>query len=140
MKRSVVLYDADCGLCRWGLAKILSFDRRNRLRPVALQDPEADRLVPGMDAVRKWASWHLVDPEGSIRSAGDAVAPLLHMIPGGRPLAALSSTFPRFTDRLYRWIADHRDGLGRLLGARACSVRTRARQPPPDRPGPTLRY
>ena len=138
MERSVVLYDSDCGLCRWGLAKVLSFDRGNRLRPVALQDPEADQLLLGIDADAKWASWHLVEPEGRIRSAGDALAPLLRMLPGGRPLAALASMFPRSTDRLYNWIADHRVRLGSLLGARACSVPAALTQPLRDRPGRPL--
>ena len=42
---SPVLYDADCGFCRWCLAQLLRLDRHGRLRPVALQDPEADLLL-----------------------------------------------------------------------------------------------
>ena len=34
----------------------------HRLRPVALQDAEADTLLRGMDRDRKMASWHLVMP------------------------------------------------------------------------------
>ena len=72
---ATVLYDQDCGFCRWSMAKILAWDRRGALRPVALQGPEADRLLPGMDPETKMASWHLLGPDGRVHSAGAAAAP-----------------------------------------------------------------
>ncbi|MGH2572060.1 MAG: thiol-disulfide oxidoreductase DCC family protein [Actinomycetota bacterium] len=111
MKRVVILYDAECGFCRWSLARILAWDRHGRLRPVALQDPEAGRLLRGMDTEAMMRSWHLVTPDGRIYSAGAAVPPLLRLLPGGRSLAALASTFPAATKRIYEWVADHRDLL-----------------------------
>jgi predicted DCC family thiol-disulfide oxidoreductase YuxK len=57
---AAILYDADCGFCRWSLGKLLAWDRPRRLRPVALQDPEADALLGGMEEERRMASWHLV--------------------------------------------------------------------------------
>lgn len=111
MERTVILYDADCTFCRWSTARILAWDRRGRLRPVALQDPEADRLLPGMEPEDRMRSWHLVTPDGRIYSAGAAVPPLLRLLPGGRPLGALASAFPAATKRTYEWVADHRDLL-----------------------------
>ncbi len=60
MERVVILFDNDCGFCRWSLSKILAWDRHRRLRPVALQSPEADDLLEGMDPEPKLASWHIV--------------------------------------------------------------------------------
>jgi predicted DCC family thiol-disulfide oxidoreductase YuxK len=116
--RPAILYDADCGFCLWSLRKVLALDRRGRLRPVALQDPEADALLGGMDEERKMASWHLVQPDGSVHFAGAAFPPLLRHLPGGRPLAALTAALPRATERAYRWAADNRSRLGRLFHAR----------------------
>lgn len=121
-EQAVLLYDSDCGFCRWSTAKILAWDRRGRIRPVALQDPEADRLLPGMDEDTKMRSWHLVTPDGQVRSAGSAAPSLFRLLPGGGPLAGLAAAFPRTTDRAYRWISEHRDWLGRRLGTQACSV------------------
>jgi predicted DCC family thiol-disulfide oxidoreductase YuxK len=126
--RNVILYDEDCGFCRWSLSKFLAWDRRRRLRPVPLQSDEADRLLAGMDAETRMRSWHLVTPAGRVYSAGAAVPPLMRLLPGGRPLALASESLPVATERLYRWVADHRDRLGRTLGAQACSV-------DPRRPG-----
>jgi predicted DCC family thiol-disulfide oxidoreductase YuxK len=122
MDRSVVLYDQDCGFCRWATGKLLAWDRRERLRAVALQAPEADELLPGLDRHQQMASWHLVAPDGCVRSAGRAVAPLLRLLPGGTPLAVLAESFPKSTDRLYDWVSRHREPLGSLLGQQRCAV------------------
>ena len=115
LQRSAILYDRDCGLCRWSLAKVLAWDRRRELRPVALQDPEADALLDGMDEERRMASWHLVTPDGQVHSAGAALAPLLRLLPGGTPLAAAAARFPRAADRLYFAVANRRSALGKLV-------------------------
>jgi predicted DCC family thiol-disulfide oxidoreductase YuxK len=115
--QATILYDADCGFCKWSLAKVLALDRRRALRPVALQDPEADRLLGGMDEERKMASWHLVEAGGRIHSAGAAVGPLFRLLRWGRPVAAVAEAFPRTTERVYRWVADHRGALAKLVRA-----------------------
>ena len=120
--RAVVLYDEDCGFCRWSLAKVLAWDREGRIRPVPLQSEEADRLLPGMEQEQRMASWHLVTEDGRVSSAGAAVAPLADLLPLGAPVALVARTLPGTTERVYRWVAEHRDELGRRLGADACSV------------------
>jgi predicted DCC family thiol-disulfide oxidoreductase YuxK len=121
MERATVLYDADCGFCRWSLAKVLAWDRRGRVRPLALQSREASSLLAGMGEDERMASWHLVLPGGEVRSAGAAAGPLLRLLPGGRPLAALADRAPRLIERAYRWVAEHRSPLGRRLSDRARS-------------------
>jgi predicted DCC family thiol-disulfide oxidoreductase YuxK len=121
VQHATVLYDADCGLCRWSAERLRRWDRRRRLRFVPLGSAEADRLLDSLTAEQRWGSWHLVDERGLV-SGGEALPRVLALLPGGRPLAALSSRFPRSTDRAYRWVADHRDRLGRFLGERACAV------------------
>jgi predicted DCC family thiol-disulfide oxidoreductase YuxK len=113
--RHVVLYDAECGFCKWSLAKLLAWDRRRLLRPVALQDAEADLLLAGMDEEQRMASWHLVSPDGRVYSGGSAVAPLGRLLPAGRSLAALAEAAPALTARLYDWTARNRGRLGRPL-------------------------
>lgn len=115
MLRPTVLYDRDCGFCRWSLAKLLAWDRRGRLRPLALQAPEAGRLLAGLSEEERMSSWHLVDERGQVCSAGAALAPLLRRLPGGRPLARLAEAMPAAVARGYRWVAGHRTPFGRLL-------------------------
>jgi predicted DCC family thiol-disulfide oxidoreductase YuxK len=122
MERSVLIYDGDCGFCRWSVDKILRWNRRDSLRAVPFQDPEGDALLGDMDEERKVASWHLVAPDGRVYSAGAAVPALAELLPAGTPIALLARRFPGATERAYEWVADHRDELGRRLGTRACSV------------------
>ena len=104
MNEAVILYDRSCGFCRRSVERVLRWDRGRRLRPVALQDPEADALLGGMDEERKMASWHLVTADGRVYSAGAAFPPLLRLLPGGRPLSWLAAAFPPLTERAYRHV------------------------------------
>ena len=107
MSRAVLLYDRDCGLCRAATGLVLAWDRRRALRPVAIQDPEAESLLSGTAPERRLDSWHLVpdshdrpdvrpctpsdgrEPESGFHrvfSAGSALAPLLRLLRDGGTL------------------------------------------------------
>ena len=118
MSRAAILYDADCGFCKWSLGLFLRWDRRGHLRPVALQDPEADRLLGELDEKTRMASWHLVTSDGIVHSAGRAIEPLMRLLPGGRPFAAAAHAMPGLTDRAYAFVAARRSSLGRVLRRR----------------------
>ncbi len=119
---TVLLYDADCGFCRWAVQKILRWDRAGKLRACALQDPQAAAWLEALPEPERMASWHLVDSRGRVHSAGRAVAPLLRLLPGGRAPAAVAEACPLLVDALYRWVARHRSLLSRLVRARSCEV------------------
>jgi predicted DCC family thiol-disulfide oxidoreductase YuxK len=129
MKPAVLLYDSDCGFCRWSVDKVLAWDRGGRIRTIELQDPEADSLLGGMEEGVKMGSWHLVTPDGRVHSAAAAAPPLLRLLPGGKPLAAVLAAFPGVTERAYRVVARNRDRFGRLVGQTACAVDPRRRNP-----------
>ena len=125
-----MLYDADCGFCRWSLDKILQWDRRRRVRAVAIQTVEGDRLLADMSEDERLASSHLVTPDGRRFSGGSAAGPLARLLPLGLPVAVLAETFPRTTDHVYRWVARNRDWLGRRVGSHACAFDPGRRLPP----------
>jgi hypothetical protein len=54
--RWVVLYDADCGFCKWLLAGLLRWDRAVRLRPIAQQRPEADDVLANLAPAERMAA------------------------------------------------------------------------------------
>ncbi len=111
----MVLYDEDCGFCKWALNGVLAWDRPRRLRAVAIQSDEGDRLLASVPRARRLDSWHLVSPDGELRSAGAAAAPLARLLPGGAPLAAAFERFPRLTERAYRFVARNRGRFARAL-------------------------
>ena len=100
-----LLYDADCGVCKFIVARLLELDRAGRLRPLAIQDPRAAELLPGLTPEQRLESFHLVEADGTIRSAGEGLAalfPPLERAPGA-------------ASRLYWLVAGNRKGLGRLI-------------------------
>ena len=117
--RLAVLYDADCGLCKWLLSWLLRRDRTRVLRPVALQGDEARELLADLSPQERMASWHLISASGERDSGGAALAPLLRALPGGAPAALVVARLPRLTDRAYRWVAANRTQLSRLVPARS---------------------
>src|SRR5579859_4426427 len=130
-QRWTVLYDAECGFCKWALAGLLRRDRASRLRPLALQSAAADALLAGLTLEERMASWHLVSPDGVRSSAGQALAPALRLLPGGRMPAAVMARLPALTERAYTWVADHRSELSRWVPAasnRRASDYVRARE------------
>jgi predicted DCC family thiol-disulfide oxidoreductase YuxK len=125
MAREAIVYDDDCGFCRWSLGVVLAWDRGQGLRPVALQDPEADALLRGVPPDERMKSWHLVTVD-RVSSAGAAVPRLLRRLPGGTPLALVFERLPRATERGYRFVADHRSAFGKLV-PRSALLRADAR-------------
>lgn len=126
-----VLYDADCGFCKWLLSGLLRWDRAERLNPIALQRPEADELLGELTPAERMASWHLISPTGERRSGGAALPPLIRLLPRGRLPATAVGLFPALSERGYRWVAAHRTVLSRVVPAgskRRAGERVRRRE------------
>lgn len=126
-----MLYDLDCGFCRWTLAGLLRWDRHRRLRPAAIQDAEGQSVLAGMDPELRMQSWHLLTADGGLVSAGRALPEVFGLLPGGRPIAWLTGRLMPITERAYRLLARSRNRLGPLLSDRARAratalVRTRS--------------
>jgi predicted DCC family thiol-disulfide oxidoreductase YuxK len=113
-----VLYDADCGFCRFSLARLLDWDVGRRLRPIAIQSAEGQRLLAEMPEADRLRAAHVVDDDGRVRSGGAAVEVIARELPAGAPIAWLAGRLPGPTERAYRWVAEHRTGLSRFVPAK----------------------
>jgi len=82
---------------------------------VALQSAEAARLLHELPEERRQASWHLVEADGTVRSAGAGFVPLFRLLPGAGPAAAVVERYPGPAERAYRLVANRRSLLGRAL-------------------------
>jgi predicted DCC family thiol-disulfide oxidoreductase YuxK len=74
MNTWLVLYDGDCGFCKWLLAGILNWDRGARLQPLALQTERAAELLADLTPEQQLASWHLIAPTGEPHEAAPGAA------------------------------------------------------------------
>src|SRR4051812_26979092 len=120
MSGVILIYDRDCGFCRWSLGKVLAWDRRRAVRPVALGTPEANDLLADVPPAERRKSWHLVDGAGDVHSAGAGFGPLLRLLPRGGPSAAPAERFPGATESAYRFVSGNRSIWGKVVsdGAR----------------------
>jgi predicted DCC family thiol-disulfide oxidoreductase YuxK len=110
-----VLYDRDCGLCRVCVALLLRWDRRARLRPVAIQSGEGERLLESVAPDARLATAHAVTADGRVHSGGDAAAPIAAVLPGGAPLARIARAMPGLVRAGYGLVAGNRSRLGPVI-------------------------
>ena len=112
-----VLYDRDCGFCRWSLMQILRLDRDRRLRPVPIQSDEGQRLLASVPEAKRLESWHLVTPDGTVHSAERGFPELFGRLPRGAPIAKLTALLQGPSGLGYRTIVANRTRLGKRIGA-----------------------
>jgi predicted DCC family thiol-disulfide oxidoreductase YuxK len=112
----IVLYDADCGFCRWAMAWAVGHDHRHVLVPVPIQSPLGCELLGDVVPGDRLRSAHVVREDGRRRSGGAAVADVLSVLRPTRMLGRLTRSLPRTTAVLYGVVAVRRKSFGRLVG------------------------
>jgi predicted DCC family thiol-disulfide oxidoreductase YuxK len=115
----IVLYDLDCGFCRWSMAWALRHDAGERLIAVPIQSPLGADLLAELDEHERLHSAHVLDERGVRHSGGAAAAQVLSALAPTRALGQLASRAPAPTSFLYAFVASHRHGFGRFVGQHA---------------------
>jgi len=115
----IVLYDADCGFCRWAMAWAMRRDHRDVLAAVPIQSPLGCELLVDVLPGDRLRSAHVLSDDGCRRSGGAAAAEVLSVLPPTRVLGRLGRRFPRTAALLYGMVAARRTGFGRLVGKKA---------------------
>jgi predicted DCC family thiol-disulfide oxidoreductase YuxK len=110
-----LLYDEDCNFCKVIVDALLTWDRAGSLRALAIQSVEGQRLLAPVPAQRRLDSFHLVAPDGSIRSGGPAMSELFGTLPAAGPLAAAFERLPSATSAGYDWVARNRVAISRFV-------------------------
>jgi predicted DCC family thiol-disulfide oxidoreductase YuxK len=113
----IVLYDGDCGFCRWMVAWALERDRYRVMEVAPIQSPTGERLLAGLEPAERLRTVHVVRDDGRRTSGGAAAREVLEVT--ARPLARLAAFSPRATDLVYRLVAGQRSRLSRLVPRRA---------------------
>lgn len=116
-----VLYDEDCGFCRWTADQLRSLDRRGRLEFVPLQHaadhPERPALARLAANHPLKETLHVLRRDGRVRQGGGAMLEILDALPGGwllRPWAAIAGV-EAAVHAAYTHLAHHRSAIGRLV-------------------------
>ena len=80
-------------------------------------DPDRAELAAHVADRRLGQALHVVLPSGRVESGGRAVMEIVFVLPGGllfRPWALIPG-LPEAIELGYRWVADHRSVMARLL-------------------------
>ena len=102
----MLIYDAGCAFCRRWVARLKRWDRRDRIRLLPLQDPDAPALA-GRPRHELQRAAHLVRPDGAVFAGAQAGRELCAYLPGGwlpRACCAVPGVMP-VAERVYAWIA-----------------------------------
>jgi predicted DCC family thiol-disulfide oxidoreductase YuxK len=133
---TALLYDADCGFCRWSVVQLLRWDDRGRhgLEPVAIQSVRGQQLLAAVPEADRLRTAHVVGPDGTVRSGGDAVPAVTAILPGAAPLGLVARLVPWLVRGGYGVIARHRITVSRFVprAAKAAADADLARRSGPD--------
>jgi len=111
----IVLYDDECGFCRWALAWALKRDRDHALTIAPIQSSKGEQLLADLEPAERLRSVHVVHDDGHRESGGAATRAVLETLPSAHLLTRLAGVSPRLTEFGYRLIANHRSRLSRLV-------------------------
>ncbi len=117
----VLLYDDHCKFCRASAALVQAWDREQRLDFLPLSDPLAASLLAPMAEDERMQSIHVVQPDGSITSAGDAFLSLCALLPAASWLANASESaepVASATKAIYLGVAKIRGSLAHVVPQR----------------------
>ena len=94
MEKYILIYDADCGPCTRFKRAIDWLDRYDHLCYVSLIGADGRGLLDSLPLGQRHTSFHLISPDGRIRSASEAIPGLLALLPLGGIAAYLIRTAP----------------------------------------------
>jgi predicted DCC family thiol-disulfide oxidoreductase YuxK len=128
-----MLFDGDCSICSATAAWLASRVPPSALEVLALQEVASDPRIAALVADRPLtATLHVVRPDDTVLTGARAVLAAGRLVPRWRVLArAFDHRFGHaLLEPLYRFVAVHRRGIGRLLGLpAACPIPTAAERP-----------
>ena len=114
--KPLLIYDGDCSFCRYWV----DYGRRLTRDSVAYAPyQEVAAQFPQIPIERFRLAAQFVDPDGTISSGAAAIYSVLSYARGGKWLLWLYThlrLFAGVSERIYLWVARHRNGLSRLMG------------------------
>ena len=117
LPRPLFLYDGECRFCRASARLIARLDKAGRFSFLPQHDERAGRFVALVPDTERFKSFHVIDPDGSTHSRGDATVVMLATLRPTSLLGKLLRTLRagRVVTILYQVVASNRGRLGRFV-------------------------
>ena len=120
-----VLYDSDCPLCTFQMKMITWLDWFNKVRFVAIKEPEAAALAPHLTRADLSEAIHCITASGTLHRGARALRFLGLRLPLFIPVA-LFLWLPGViwvAELAYMWVSRNRHLLSKLFGCKgACAL------------------
>jgi predicted DCC family thiol-disulfide oxidoreductase YuxK len=120
-----VIFDGDCGICQASRRAAERRDAHHRLRFVAYQGADLDRIAPGLTREEARRALVVVHPDGRRWHGARAFVAVLRRLPGVWGMMGAVGTLPPvywLAEPFYRVIARHRAAISRWLGLTQCRI------------------
>lgn len=125
MKKGLVIFDGDCGICTWTSEWIEKKDRHGKLEVKPYQVLDLKKIDSSLSQELTQSSVYFVSQEGKIFSHARAIFEIGKRLPG--IVGFLNSIFAnRFFGwlfkPLYKLVAANRTRISKLFGLNACTL------------------
>lgn len=114
----VLLYDDHCKFCRASAVLVETWDRAERLDFLPLSDQLAEKLLAPMSEAQRLGSIHVVQPDGTVTSAGDALLAAFAELPVGSWVSDGAGVVPPIATgvkALFRGVSNNRGSLAHVV-------------------------
>ncbi len=125
ISRHVVLYDSDCPMCAFQMKTLTWLDWLNKVRFLAIEDPETGELAPNLKCEDLMEAIHCLATDGRIHRGARAIRFVGLRMPLLVPVA-LILWFPGviwIAELVYQFVSKHRQFFSKIFGCKgACSI------------------
>lgn len=122
--RYVLAYDSDCGPCTRFRRLVGLLDRHKRIEFISISRAQKDGLLDSIPPETHYKSFHLLLPDGQVRSGADGVVELFAILPG----RSIAYTFVKHFPGAKRIVAYAYSSLSKLHDNGSCAADSHLQQ------------
>lgn len=90
----ILAYDADCGPCTRFAHVVNSFDKYKKIDFMSLTIADQEGLLDRIPVTIRFRSFHLIAPNGKIKSGSEGLLELIAILPGGKVISPIINYVP----------------------------------------------
>jgi predicted DCC family thiol-disulfide oxidoreductase YuxK len=89
----ILAYDADCGPCTRFAHVVNNLDKYEKIDFISLTIADRHGLLDRISAPLRYRSFHLISPNGEVKSGSEALVELIDIVPGGKIISPITNYF-----------------------------------------------
>jgi predicted DCC family thiol-disulfide oxidoreductase YuxK len=94
LSRYILAYDTDCGACTRFAHVVDSLDKSEIIDFISIILADQKGLLDRISPPLRYKSFHLIFPNGGVKSGSEALVELIAIIPGGKIVSPIVNYFP----------------------------------------------